>query len=329
MLRETNKLPGEASSCLPTPDGSNSLAKGHPAVADKASIRVPDASDTIAAIHAWHRKRMFVMETRKRADLALGSALRTWLGWRRDNEKAVNDRIRDLASNLIDCGEKLANSKPHDLADTDEWKEHGDIILAAILSRGATDAQEKMATKEMERLAKSLPVWAAFGEGVRGFGARSLAVIVGEAGDLGQYATKSKLWKRMGLAVMDGIRQGGLSKNAGAEAWIAHGYNAKRRAMMFVIGDVLVKQGEHYRQVYLDRKQYERAMAVSNGLIVAPAAKIPEKRKHEFISDGHIHRRAQRYMEKRLLRDLWKAWRETAMCGLPQGHRSNASSLAS
>ena len=29
------------------------------------------------------------------------------------------------------------------------------------------------------------------------------------------------------------------------------------------------------------------------------------------MSDGHVHRRAQRYMEKRLLKDLWQAWKET------------------
>lgn len=44
-------------------------------------------------------------------------------------------------------------------------------------------------------------------------------------------------------------------------------------------------------------------------MTVIEAAKIPKARTDEFMSLGHIDRRAQRYMEKRLLRDLWRAWR--------------------
>lgn len=268
-------------------------------------------SEIVDQIRAWHRKRCFAMETRKRADLSLGSSLRSWLGWRKDLPDEDRKRIADLAGKLIACGEKVAKGKPHDLSDTEEFKEYEAIILVAINSRAPTDAFEKIATKEMERLAKSLPVWERFGEGVRGFGPGSLAVIIGEAGDLSNYSTHSKLWKRMGLAVMDGVRQGGLKKTSGKELWIEHGYSPIRRSRMWNIGDTLMKGNKDgpYRSAYLARKQYERERAEASGLIVAPSAKIPAKRRGEFMSDGHIHLRAQRYMEKRLLRDLWQAWR--------------------
>lgn len=138
-------------------------------------------------------------------------------------------------------------------------------------------------------------MWGSFAEGVRGFGAVSLAGIVGEAGDLSNYATKSKLWKRMGLAVIDGVRQGGLTKGASAEQWIAHGYSPIRRARMFVVGGCLVKNNRDgpYRRAYDQRKAYELAGDPDMKPIIA-------------------HRRAQRYMEKRLLRDLWQAWRRYA-----------------
>ena len=154
----------------------------------------------------------------------------------------------------------------------------------------------------------TLPVLTGFGEAVRGFGAVSLAVIVAEAGDLSAYPKEGHLWKRMGLAVMDGVRQGGLSKGAASEDWIEHGYNATRRSKMFVIGDVLIKTAGVYREVYLARKDYERARAEAAGLAVLPSAKIGKANAATSISDGHIHRRAQRYMEKRLLKDLWQAW---------------------
>lgn len=262
----------------------------------------------IDEIRAWHRQRVFAMDQRKRSDLALGSFIRTQLGWSRALPKAEAEKINKAARDLIALGEKVASGKATAIGDA-TFGQWGAVILASIQGRSHWDAIELAAVKEMERLARSLPAWPSFGEPIKGFGVRSLAVIVGEAGDLSLYANPAKLWKRMGLAVMGGVRQGGLRKSASADEWITHGYNAKRRSLMFVVGDVLIKNQNEYRDVYLARKDFERAKAQAAGLTVAPAAKIPAKRKAEFMSDGHIHRRAQRYMEKRLLKNLWQAWR--------------------
>lgn len=272
------------------------------------TVGAVDIETILADIRAAHRERVFMMETRKRSDLSLGAYLRRRFGWRRDNEKAENDRIKALASDLIACGEKVHTGKAHELAASKEFLDCKSVILASVASRDPISAVEDNATKDMETLAAQLPVWSFFGEGVKGFGARSLAVILAETGDLLKYSTPSRVWKRMGLAVLDGVRQGGLPKSAHAAEWIAHGYSRTRRSMMFVIGDVLVKNQNPYREIYLARKEIERKKAAERGLIVAPSAKIPEKRKSEYISDGHIHRRAQRYMEKRFLRDLWCAY---------------------
>jgi hypothetical protein len=69
-------------------------------------------------------------------------------------------------------------------------------------------------------------------------------------------------------------------------------------------------------------------MAVSSGLIVLPSAKIPAALKEYHISQGHIHKRAQRYMEKKLLRDLWREWRK-ALGGVPIEARSRLPSAIS
>jgi hypothetical protein len=285
-------------------------------------------------IRYQHRKRGYAMEQRKRADLALGSFLRMVLGWSLALPKSEQEAIRAKAASLIDIGEKLAKQeakaeekrKPVEGVDDPDFIEWQDMIMASIKSRAPFDKIESVTTKEMEKLAVTLPVWAEFGEGIRGFGARSLAVIVAEAGDLSLYPKKGHLWKRMGVAVIDGKRQGGLAKNAHKDDWIEHGYNRERRSKMFVIGDTLVKSDGPYRAVYLARKEYERQRAEAEGLIVAPSAKIPAKRKDEFMSDGHVHRRAQRYMEKRLLRDLWQAWnRQEAGQQLPDGAEDHIS----
>lgn len=165
--------------------------------------------------------------------------------------------------------------------------------------------------KQMVAEAKRLPVYSWVRDNVRGMEALSLAKIVGEAGDLSKYESKGKLWKRMGVALVDGIRQGGLSnKTATKEDWIRHGYNRERRSDLFVVGDSILKAqirkvkdaagedtGERvaigpYGETYLRRKAYE-------------LARDPE------MTPMHAHRRAQRYMEQRLLKHLWQAWRRS------------------
>lgn len=235
---------------------------------------------TIDQIRAWHRKRCFAMEHRIRNYLALGALIRQSLGWSLNLPERERKRIASAAAELIH-------------APDGEW---ADVVAATRSACAPYEAIEKEALNYMTMLAVTLPVWETLGASVRGFGAASLAVIVAEAGDLSEYATVSKLWKRMGLAVFDGVRQGGLPKSATAEQWIAHGYNRKRRSRMWNVGDALIKgnrDGE-YRDLYLKRKLYE-------------------KERNPEIKPIAAHRRAQRYMEKRLLRNLWIAWRRAAL----------------
>lgn len=219
------------------------------------------------------------MEQRKRLDLALGAFLRMMLGWRKDLPEAERKAIAERAAALI----KDPTGS--------EWEL---IIAAQVAAREPFAAIEKAALKEMSALAETLPVWESFGKRVRGFGPASLAVIVAEAGDLSNYTTVPKLWKRMGVAVVGDVRQGGLAKGVGAESWIAHGYSPSRRSLLWNIGDAMIKGNRDgaYRTAYLARKEYELARDPGMQPIKA-------------------HRRAQRYMEKRLLKHLWQAWRRT------------------
>ena len=54
----------------------------------------------------------------------------------------------------------------------------------------------------------------------------------------------------------------------------------------------------------------ERQKAADEGLVVVAAAKIKKGEEEKSRSLGHVDNRARRYMEKRLLQDLWIAWRE-------------------
>jgi hypothetical protein len=111
----------------------------------------------------------------------------------------------------------------------------------------------------------------------------------------------------MGLAVMDGVRQGGLKKGSGAEAWIEHGYNPKRRSQVWNIGDAMIKAQVRKVKDDADDDSGERVALGEYG-----QAYLDSKLKYlerEGITPMHAHRMAQRYIEKRLLKNLWQAWR--------------------
>lgn len=275
-----------------------------------AAAPPPTIAETIALIRAHHKKRQVAIEGRIVVMNRLGAYLRTALGWTLEIPAAERKRIEERANVLIDIGSRCIKGKRPDITGS-EYSEHESVIVAHLLGCQPFNNLERDNEKRMSALVATLPVWERWAKSVRGLGPRSLATLVAEIGDLNDYATVSRVWKRMGVAVLEGIRQGGLSKSAGKDQWIEHGYKAKRRALLFVVGDCLVKSNGdgYYRAVYLARKQYESAKAMQRGMLLAPAARIPKAKREQYVSEGHIHKRAQRYMEKRLLKHLWQAWR--------------------
>ncbi len=159
-------------------------------------------------------------------------------------------------------------------------------------SKVALSESQKQAKKVLEKSVVLLPVYE-WAEGIRGFGKLGLAQIIAETGDLSNYANPAKLWKRMGVGLVNGERQRCCRDKLKAEE---HGYNPRRRAILWNIGECLIKLNKDgaYRTLYDERKEFERERVEAAGV---------------EMSKMHIHRRAQRYMEKRLLVDLWKEWR--------------------
>jgi hypothetical protein len=142
--------------------------------------------------------------------------------------------------------------------------------------------EEKALIAEVEKL--PIMAWA---EQVRGMASKSVAALVGEAGDPGNYANPAKLWKRYGLAVIDGRAQ---RRAAGAEEAVRQGYNAERRSAIWVVGANLIRSANpHARAIYDARK----ALEIERGL-----------------PKGHAHNRALRFMQKRLVLAFWLAWRQ-------------------
>lgn len=158
----------------------------------------------------------------------------------------------------------------------------------------ATATSRKRLEKQLEALAESLPVWNGWAKGVRGLGALLVAKVVAECGDLSMYANPAKVWKRMGLAVMGGRRQGN-PEDKSAESWALHGYCPRRRSVAWFLGECQIRNGDpHYRAMFDRVKAAEKVK-----LGVEPDA-----------PSAHANNRARRYVSKAILRDLWAEWRK-------------------
>lgn len=184
--------------------------------------------------------------------------------------------------------------------------------LAAMLTEAATSPLKnarallqspyKAESKAMDRIVKALPVWK-WAEGVRGIGSSILAQIIAETGDLSKYANPAKVWKRMGLALVRGHRQqfwsatrAGFTRSENVQMAEEMGYVARRRALMAVTGDCIIRaKNPHYGVIYREYKKRK-------------IKELPPKEKGRKM---HAHKMALRYIEKRFLLDLWKAWRAT------------------
>ncbi|KPH79316.1 hypothetical protein [Bosea vaviloviae] len=216
--------------------------------------------------------------------------------WRRRQswhraEKSLTLQSKALCRRLAEGGDKKEADVIYKAALGTGEHPMAEIAFAAMFplteARDGVERHRKLVEKRLAKLAKQLPV-AAWVESVRGVGLASLAAIVGEAGDLSAYSNPAKLWKRMGLAVMgDGTRQ---RRIAGVEA-LDHGYSPARRSVVWNLGACIVKAGGPLKEIYDARKVYE-------------ADRVETKM--------HAHNRAQRYVEKRFLRDLWSRWRRAA-----------------
>lgn len=257
---------------------------------------------TIAEIVDLHRMRQGIIKAQTRLVLQAMAAIRFAThqagDWDSDEAKAA---ARKRADGLYRA---IAADPAHELHI---------YVMPYLLAMAPLDAQRAVYEKAMVKAAKLLPVYP-FVKSVSGFGDVSFATIVGECGDIGTYKSIAAVWKRLGLAVIGGKRQGAPGEGATKEDWIRHGYNKQRRSVSWnarnqiiggmglwrpAYGDDLT-EATYYQRVFAERARYE---SENLGLPIAESAKGKESYKK------HATNRAMRYTEKRLLRELYKAWR--------------------
>jgi hypothetical protein len=129
------------------------------------------------------------------------------------------------------------------------------LVKAHLLSVEEFVREQKRLDKAMVALAEQLPVakWVESPE-QKCFGLLSLAIVVGETGDLFKYANPAKVWRRLGCApftkgdeTLMGATWKGRKKNVHVEKltkdeWSDFGYSPRRRSIAYLIGEGIVKQ---------------------------------------------------------------------------------------
>lgn len=266
---------------------------------------VPAAAN-IAALSELQRQRRFCIKSQSRSDRACEAFIARYLGYRPDMPKPEGVVIWKQAAALRRAVEKGVGSSDtlggEGQASTDNQMSAAlsaciPIILIGGEARRAWDKQRAQTEKQMRKLARGLPVWP-WVEAIAGFGELGLAIIVGETGDLSNYATKERVWKRLGLAVINGERQ---QRKSGAEAAAAHGYNPSRRAEVWTISDSML------RHQWRGAKDDVPPHAVGRYGEVYAARKTHTATREWTL--GHRENDARRVMAKALVENLWRVWR--------------------
>lgn len=286
---------------VPSPESGEA---GLTSSADKADVDSP-VSPLISQLAELQYRRKFYIGLVNKQGNAAKALTRRMLGWRYDTEETDREKVNGRAARIVAAA--IAGKEPK-AEDADVFNALAmDFAVTAAAIEPCQKARDQI-EKDMRKAARQLPVydWA---KGVHGFGELGLAVLVGEAGDIGSYPKKGHLWKRLGMAPHNGYaystwrREGGLS----ADDWVAAGYSPRRRAEVYaVISEPLFRQQSvvagPYRAIY-DRRRAATAVA------------------HPDWTKAHSHADGLRVMTKYLLRDLWQEWRR-AVVEVPSVNRA-------
>ena len=170
------------------------------------------------------------------------------------------------------------------------------------------ESRESTHLRRIENIVQEHPLWDAFFANVRGCGPTMAGVILCEI-DITRATYPSSLWQYSGFGVEADGR--GTSRRKEHMHRISYTdkdgkpaerdgirYNPWLKTKLYVLGTCFVKAGGLYRSYYDNYKN-----------------RLENSPKWVEASKGHRHNAAMRYMIKRFLVDLYKAWRPLE--GLP------------
>jgi hypothetical protein len=248
-----------------------------------------------SALQELQRQRVVALKSRIMLENRLVATVATTMGYHtgldeQDREKAFADARKLIVAVLT--GE--SHDAPSYVVNL--------VIAGSDGMKGFTDLVGAYEDRMIE-MAQQLPValWVKHVD-QRGFGFLFLAAVIGETGDLHNYPNPAKVWRRMGCAPFKGKmgatwksgREGSLS----ADEWSEFGYSPRRRSLVYLIGENLMKQNANKKtgQVGPYRKVYDEE-------------KLKAQNKHPDWPPQRCHRHAMLLASKQLLLHLWIEWR--------------------
>ena len=258
----------------------------------------PSEESTFHALDDLYRHKRFLLNTRQAVTLPAYALARSMLRVGKIENAKERAAACKVAKDIVDS--ILDNEK------YDGEQAIRDIISSRIEPIGipaqvaSIQSKIKDIEKVMVSIVEKMPI-AEWAKTVRGFGMVNLTGIIANAGDIGGYSSFSALHNRFGLARPDSyktITKSGKTANA---------VPRERRALMFVVGDCLIKNNFHPKPKDAP-EEYERVPCEYRAEYVE--AKVKYREAHPDFTDMHVHRMAQRKMEKLFMKNLYRAWRD-------------------
>lgn len=221
-------------------------------------------------------------------------------------EKIVDEHLIALKKRKLRKKKKAVESNGLKI-DEDKMLFIRALVLPCSEAIHSFDCQDKSFQKQMIGYARQLPVFEWFVQ-FRGLEAISLANIIGETGNLSNYPTVGKLWKRMGcfpfkkgdeVHAPSSWRKGQCDQKMTSEDWVDLGYCPRRRSVMYLIAGNFTRQcsgknAEHaIGHPFMER--YDEAHRVASA-------------KHPDWKPIHLRNHALLLTGKRVLRELWIQW---------------------
>jgi len=302
-----------------SPLGSNADGDGHPELDTQGSAAI---AGIVAELVALQRKRRFCIVSQSRIDRSMESLIASVIGFRIDAEEADRKKVFAQAKAIRIDVEKHADPQSDVAAD------FVPLILTSAGTRQQWDELRADVERRMRKLVRGLPAYD-FVASIKGFGDLGFAIICAEAGiPIGEYRTVSGLWKRLGLAVIDGVRQRKMTDKGAAER---HGYSPKRRAEVWAqCSDSMFRaQWRGPKDEDGNDANKTKKPVVTPAGPIGPYGEVYAKRRAhteprvEATADlpagdpakwtkGRCHNDARRIMTKELLKDLWVEWRKSS-----------------
>lgn len=260
---------------------------------------VGDLPNPVQLLIALHRRRKFVMSMQSRMDRGTEAYLAALAGLTRTTpereRKAIWKQVTTVRA-IVEKAEKTSGASAVRPGHLPAWADPL-IIISNKIARQPWDRIRRDCERELEAAVKRLPVWS-WVSTVRGLGPLGAGCLIAEAGDLGAYPSKSHLWKRFGLAVIDGSRQ---RKQTASDAAALHGYSPRRRSQVYVVAESLF------------RAQWRKQEGQERGSPAGPYGEAYARRRAATAGrDGwtlaHQHADGLRYMSKKLVSHMRAAW---------------------